>query len=585
MSKNKRITNMKKVLLGFMLVMVTGLLAPAAFAIEADTGPAGMARYFDQDTSMFVAARIDDAYIGELSSFANRILAKIPASAGLPAEVDLRALLADQLASSPVSLDDLRSFVGDYIALGISDYGALATNDLEDAGLIVALSLTDPAKLISTLEANAPDLPTPTTEGDFKVYTSDNFTYVAIGSDVLYFYQGDDDVPTIMERGTLMTKDGYTNSLAAMPLDSYNIITYFDYKALFSSMAAMGDQMADTMTPEMLSLLPQNMAIGFTILDDAVLTMDITTDQRIDGMMTTPLTPEFAANIPADTDLLIWGSDLKAYAEYILGVLPDSIAASGASESREEIQQQIEDGLKQFEDATKINLRRDVLSWMTSDYALYTSIDIPGVIRMMAAAGSSSSDRTATINPLPFQFGLVANTSDPTTTGQTIEKLVTLMKSALADNTSEDITLTDLNGDPLNGVELQVNIPLNSTEKASLNLVIGSNANIFFIGTRGAFDAATRGSNLTNDETYALAQKYAMPNQTLLLYADDEGLTAMMGVVVLAGMQTMNTSDADTTQRTTMVLDTLNAVFAHAIVSYSYDENGFMVSRATIAIK
>lgn len=599
---------MKKALLGLMLVLVTGLLAPMAYAVEVDEGPTSMAQYFGADTTFFFAGRIDDAYLSELNSVLNRVLASVPDSANLPlpAELNLRALLEGQLAAAPFTLDELRGFLGDYVAVGISNYGALLTNDIEQSGIVIAVALSDSAALVSFLEANVPNLPRPTTEGDAQVYVINNETQLVINSDVLYIVPATASLPD--RAATLNSAESFTNAIGALPADAYNIVGYFDYQALFTELGQASPSTMSMMTPEMMGLLPNDLALGLTILDDSVLTIDMVTDQMIEGVMTTPISSDFASNLPADTDLLVWGSDLGSYVNYTLTTLPQSLAAADPSLSVEDINQQIETALQQFEAATNIDLREDVLSWLTSDYALYTSVDLPELIKIVASA---SGGRFSDTPVLPVEFGFVAATSDAATTTETVIKVVTLLKAALA-NAGDEVTVTDLTDGPLTGVEISITAPVQGDSgTTSLSFLIGSNEDIFFVGTRGAFDSVQSGENLSSGDTYTRALSYAVPNQSMFVYADDEGITTFVGSIaslaLLASspnqmfsnitdtMQNPQTLQATPTpdtnqaqmveQQLTTVFDTVNAIFDHAIISYGYGDNGYLVARLTLAFK
>jgi hypothetical protein len=577
-------------------VLLAGLLmtlaSSSAQAADPSAGPASMARFFDGRTAVFFALRIDDAYLDALSGIFNRVAEKLPSgiipSGMLP--LDLRAELDRQLAVGPVSLQDIRAALGDYAAFSINDLDALiaSTNTNSPDGLAIALAVRDRAALLRLLQANIPNL-RPRESGAFTLLRPTNEIVIAVGDEVMYLAPNEASLPLNLSTGSLLTNANFQDTAAAMPAGSYNLYAYLNYSTLLDAASRVtGGLQALGVTPETLALQPSAVALGATILDGSVLALDfVSNSPPVEGALTTPIKPAFAAFIPNGVDSLLWGADLQGYVDTLLETLPDTLAPL-IGVTRAEAQRQIEQAIVDIRQATGVDLRRDVLAWMTSDFAIYNSVDLEPMARLLVAL--STNTNIPNRSELPLEFGIVIETSDPAKTAETVTKLTTLLRSALAN--SPEVTIDDVNEGGLRGIELLVRAPVAGPSRVvSIDLLFGSTNEVFFFGTTKTAERLLAGRNALNDPTLARALRYAIPNQTVLLYTDSEGTAAIIGAFVagaVLGVSTNGTSAPSAAEVNTsvlLILNTLIEVFDHMIVSGGYNANGYTVSRATIALK
>jgi hypothetical protein len=315
--------------------------------------------------------------------------------------------------------------------------------------------------------------------------------------------------------------------------------------------------------------------------------MDLPTEGMAD-FYTTPLNADFARFIPNDTDLLVHGRDLNSVCDYALTSLTTQMEAMGGmgmggmGSGDMDFEAQLEQAFTQIKQATNIDIREDVLAWMTTDYAIFTSVGIEDVLAILESTMGSAA--MPDIAQLPVEFGFVIGTSDADKTAETVTKISTLLKAAVANQ--EEVTITDINGE-LNGIEIAVTAPINGTDATTgITVLLASNNNVFYFGTKGAADAVIAGDTLLNDPVYAKALTYAIPNQAQFLYTDDEGLTEIAGLfaVALVGTSPRLDSESAAFEQLTGIITALNAVFDHSIISYGLVDDMVLV-RATIAFK
>ncbi|MFQ3660264.1 MAG: DUF3352 domain-containing protein [Anaerolineae bacterium] len=581
---------MKKALAVLLTALMLVVVSPMARALDVTTGPASMARFFDARTSIFVSIRIDDGYLDALSSVVNRIGEKIPPgivpSGLLP--LDLRAQLDSQLALANISLADIRGAVGDHFAVGVNDIEAFIASSQRSGspeGFFFALAMRDRAALMRLIASNIGQIPMEESFG-FTILRPNSDTVIAIGDEVIYIAPSGVTLPLGTRMATLLSTSGFQESAAAMPAESYNIYMYVAYADLLSAAVAISGDMG--FSPELMELLPSSLAIGATILDDSVLTIDVVTDQLIEGVLTTPVTPAFGAFIPNGVDLLLWGADLNGYVNYVLDILPDSLSA-GTTTTPEEAAAQIEQALTSFTQATGINLREDVLSWMTGDFAIYSTLDLEPLTRFIVAGASGT--RAPNLPEFPVEFGVVIATDNPAKTAETVTKLTTLVRAAVAN--ASQLRVNDVNENGFTGIELIVTVPLEGPSRTtSIDILLGSTNEIFFFGTTKTAQGLLAGQNVLNDPVFSRALTYAPPNLVQFAYTDGEGFAGLLGLPIGAALALSggnpSASEAQAAQDVAtmlQVVEFLNRVVDHSIIASGYAANGYVVARATIALR
>lgn len=583
---------MKRGLAVLLAALMLVVASPVAWALDATTGPASMARFFDARTSIFLSVRIDDGYLDALSGIINRIAEKLPpgiAPSGL-LPLDLRALLDSQLALDNISLADIRGAVGDYVAVGFDDIEAFIASSEQGGnpeGFFIALAVRDRAALMNLIASNIAGIPMEESFG-FTILRPNSDAVIAIGDEVLYIAPSSVTLPLGTRMATLLSTSGFQASAAAMPAASYNIYAYVAYADLFRALdAASGGMGTAGLAPELMELLPQTLAFGATILDNSVLTIDVAIDQMIEGVFTTPVTPAFGAFVPNNVDLLVWGADLNGYVNYLLDILPGSLAASGMSQ--EQARMEIANALRDFTRATGIDLREDVLSWMTGDFAIYSTLDLEPLTRLIVAGAFGT--RAPNLPEAPFEFGVAIATNNPAKTAETVTKLTTLVRAAVAN--ALQVRVNDVNESGFTGIELLITLPLDGPSRTtSIDILLGSTDQIFFFGTTKTAQGLLAGQNVLSDPVFGRALTYAPPNLVQFVYTDGEGFAGLLGLPIGAaltlGVSSGAASEAQAAQATATILSVvefLNRAVDHSIFASGIDENGFTVARATIALR
>lgn len=590
---------LKKAMIAILGGLLLGVMSPFAAATSTDTGIATVARYFGDDYQFLVAVRTDDAYISDLNGVINRVLSNVPddLKAGLPSEVDLRTFLADipLNADNSTSYEEIRGFLGDYAAIGIRDYAALldsGNNVPADAGLMVAIELTDKDAFVAFVENALPGLGDPVAAAAFDIYQLPDVT-MAVAADVVMFAADNDTLPAVFTG--LEATEAYMGVVGALPADNYNWLMYADYAAIFNAIP----NMEQIFSPDMMQMLPQNLAMGLTILDETNLTIDVVGDVPESMMMgyLTPLTPEFEAFIPADTHLLARGSNIQAYIQNALTSLETTLDMQGTDAA--DFDKQLETVFAQIKGFTQLDVNEDVLSWMTGDYAIYSSIDTDTIIKIL-----SNNRLIADLTTLPVEFGVVIATDDATATAKVVKNLSNLVKGAVAN--TKDVTIEDVNMDDMTGIEIQINVPVTGTEQSlSYDILLASNENVFFFGTTSVAEDLQAGSTISSDPTYNKALSYSLPNAIALLYTDDDGaadITSLFGVSILgpvidnifenimSGMNGQTTRPLDdqyiqqTIQSYATAVNTARAIVDYSLIVSAVDGD-YSIARILLALK
>jgi hypothetical protein len=437
----------------------------------------------------------------------------------LPAEVDLRQILESQvLANAFITYADIRAFLGDTLSIGIRDFASFQDGDPQDAGVQVVIELSDAAAFRTFLDRQTGGaLPAPSQQGDFTVYEVDRSTVLAIGPAEVIITTNPAGLVSRMAR--LDSSEGFTSAISALPADSYNIVMYLNYAALITGVPGM----TDMMSPDMMALLPQHAGVGFTILDGNTLTIDITGDTVVGVDYLKPVNPDFAAFIPGDTDLLLHSSNLNGYFDYIVNTLDSTYSQMGVDI---DLAKELETAFSQIKSVTQIDMREDVLSWMNSDYAIYTSADLLALVDMLNTIANDG--RLPMDAGLPLEFGIVVATDNPAKTAETVGKLGTLLSAATANQ--ENVRVAEVNEGGFTGYEITLTIPVAGPSRfINYDILLGSTSAVFFFGSTTAGERVLAGDNLTATSNYANAGRYILPNAVSVAYTDDEGVDVFVG--------------------------------------------------------
>ena len=268
------------------------------------------------------------------------------------------------------------------------------------------------------------------------------------------------------------------------------------------------------------------LALGFTMLDDRTFAIDSAQLPLKNAAISAPtaVNPDFANFIPGNASLVIHANSLTDlytttmnFAD-LLNTSTDSTAPSA----------QIKQVLTMF----GIDLQRDLLSWMTGDYALFFRADM---LDLVSAAVTSTTPDLANLGE-KFDFGLVVEATDPDKARAFATRLDTLIEQMVA--RQQGITVSS---ETIHGVDVTVislSAPLDAQNTLNIDLLIGATDDVFFLATRPAAETIISGDGmLTGNRSYVEAQNYLLPNPTTVVYADGEGLVleaAVPTIVTLA---------------------------------------------------
>ncbi|MDX1994187.1 MAG: DUF3352 domain-containing protein [bacterium] len=535
------------------LPLTLALTSPAQ-ATPLDELSAPSAR-FPADTLAFGVIRTDDAYLDQLDTLLDAVGNRLPGL--IPPGISTRTLFS--LLSGADFDTTIRAWLGDFIAVGLpADAITADTVSIPTFPALLVIDITDRDAAEAFIdEMRMVPTDTRTESDDYVLIVSDQGEALLIADDVLIFGASEAAVTAAYEmpEDSLAESDLFTAALAALPEDDYNALVYLDAQALTqSSLALLDEQMAAFQTPNfsaaelsILSSLEQSAAIigqvaaGLTILEDRNLVLDVvnTLDEATaaardaqPGMIAqTPINPDFAANIPADAQFVIhdngFGPEFLAAFESLDALGPllqaqiDTILALTLIEGTE-VPPEIDllsrldlgavslGGLTRanlsvlFAGLTGLNLEDDVLSWMTGDYASY--------LRLLTVDEPLS---------VTLDAGLLFEATDPDAASAVLTQLETAANAYQLGSAKEEIgegSALVLEA-PLR-VLLQGIVPPDAILAEELNLLIGTNEEVFALGSRPAVEDALlpQGDRLLDSPVYQYAAETLLLPDPFIVY-------------------------------------------------------------------
>ncbi|MFN8528735.1 MAG: DUF3352 domain-containing protein [Anaerolineae bacterium] len=524
-----------------MLVLFVMLLALAAPIQAQDTarqdGVPQMARYYSDDTFMFAAMRIDGAYIDQLSTLLNRVTSTF-ADLGVP-QVDLRGLLSMVSGGS-----DVFAWLGDYAAFGYSGDPALlldptAMSGTSPSGIpdgITAygvIELRDAAAaedfLASILPSSAHQTPV---DGEYPSFMTADGTSIVITPTAAYVLPPGipfldtrvDAAPTFDANTTFTTVTGH------LPAPGYNALIYADANIfaqaiqLFTmSSSSIYDAFKPASAPQdqaQMAVPSIPVAIGLTILNNDTLTIDVAT--LAGGTASQAINPDFVRFLPANAGAVVQATNLTGLYDTAMTLAASSAGSSNSASP----DQQVEAALQ----AIGLDLREDVLSWTTGDYALFARADLVEIARGVNA-------NKLDVNGL-YDFGLIMEATDPALAIAFTNHINTMLTQAvMADTTSEDIRIDQQTFGTTEATVYELHIPSESffgpttqAEDIVLPIAVGANDDIFFVATAAAAEAMfAGGDSLMETSAYQDATTYFLPNPTSVWYTSGDGFLLGMG--------------------------------------------------------
>lgn len=551
---------MKKVVLVLALLLMFGAaVIPAAAVPTADL--TALASVFPANTAVFAAIRTDDGYIETLDSVIARINQVLPASQRIDSLRDTFDMGAGMLGGSFDSV--IRSWLGDTAAIGV-DISLLIDDDERNDYLAatLAIAVTDSAAAVEFTRGLL------SSQGDFdEQYTveeSDGVTIFSPTTDgprldgVIPFMFTENYVvmgnlaPVMNRMARLDSSAAFTDTMSALPLGDYNIAAYIDTRALFDAqMTMLSDMGSMAEMQEMIGMLAGisnnlgSIGVGFTVVDGRSLTIDIVSTANPEAMaealgfdagaMVTaqPIDPAFARFIPAGTPIVTHVTNLKAAYDGLLAGLRAGASFGGDEEMTQEMLAEIESGLAGVEFAvrglTGLDLEDDILSWMTGDLAIWVGLS--------PAAAQATSLFAGLAGGLPVDFGILIDASaNPDKAAALVEGLKSALTFAARQTPADSGTRITVTNETIGGnAAVSVSI-VDRSLPFPIELVVGSSADVFAIGTRAAVEAALNpGAGMDSDPAFQEALRYALPDTVQLQYLAGAPLAPLFRLLPMEG--------------------------------------------------
>lgn len=488
----------KHIFLFFLLAVLLNLTL-----VRAQDDVSGMAGYFPANTVFFAATRTDEGFLDWLDKISN-----VNAFTSAPVPT-LRDMLNDALKNANTDLDTLMAWMGDYAAFGVpggdNPYGQEAYTILE---------IADRAGAEAFFESNMVSDYTKTSDAEYTIISSQSRDpSVAINDTLAVVYSTTFGFPLRTREARLDTSAAYKKVTGELPADAYNVLLYAD--------PSLAIQDADFPS----DILPTGaIALGLTILDNRTYVIDVAQLASDSKQVVTAaaIDPDFARFIPRDASAVIHATDLTALYDNLID-FARTVAAQQPANTAPDPAEQIEQTLAMI----GINLREDVLSWTTGDYALFVRTDLLELTGGLVANPNVIPDLNGRID-----FGLVIEATDPAKAEVMARKLGLLAKQF--GGSVQGLTVAD---DEINGVDvvvLSLDTAFSATNQFTLDIAIGASDDVLFIATRPAVTSIITGDGtLATSPAYLDAQAYLLPNPTSVWFADSEGMLIGAGGVTV----------------------------------------------------
>jgi hypothetical protein len=233
----------------------------------------------------------------------------------------------------------------------------------------------------------------------------------------------------------------------------------------------------------------------------------------IDFKATGAVDSAFDAFIPANTSLLIHGSNLKTLIDNVI---------SAQRMSNPNVDKEMAQGKATLKAQLGLDVDKDVLDWMTGDFAFFASIDANSFIDLLLKSIESSQPPAMT--QFPVGFGVVVKATDPAKAKAFAANLGKLAGLAAAQNPQTKVTQDRIGDVPVTVVSMSM--PMSPGSNVPLNLVIGANDNVFVLATRKEAEVIFKGiSGLSGTADYSQASKYLLKNPSSVFYLNQDGFT------------------------------------------------------------
>lgn len=575
-----------------LLLALVVLLASTALSVSAFDDPdmTALASYFSDDALLYMSVRVDDSLVESLDSLLGRVTPFLPQGT-LPPNITANDLLDLALQDADLgSFDEtIRPWLGDVAALGMYQPESL----YDDPPVLVAVDVDGEAALTFFSEIIANELQSGSLEqsevNGYTVFTSTSeydTTEVAIGDDVLFIASMPNLLPLEGIENPLSDDSNFHDTLNSLPEDSYGLLMYANMQQLQQFNLAQAGLVGASGMPSFLEDFMDvygGTAIGFTILNEEALVMDVVQNLNIDaydefgvdmatmGAIDTAFTNHIPSNAFAVVQSADFGSSLqlgldnvRALGDYIKanGGLADMIDPEGYEFDEEErlIINQVDlawfVGFVNFTFAggTGLNLERDVLPVLDGDIAMFVS----------------ASPAESFISPILPDAALLFQNSDADAAVAIVEQL-----GASAEAYELPVFLEDYSSGTAIVLPAEEFLGFSSP---SLDILVGASDDVFAIGTRGGVNAVVdMDESLVDNSVYQDASQYFIPDTQQLLYLATDPILDAADVLISGGDVPLGQMELQMGYPAISLLES-------ASITGAVDENGVTTIRLVITL-
>jgi hypothetical protein len=530
---------MRKRFIGLLLLVLlalSGLSMPALAATpEALTA---LASYFPADTVVFAALRTDDGYIEELDALLQRVGHVIP-DAVPPVSLPFLLNVASMDSLGVSFQEGFRSWLGDTAAFGVLSLEELMFD--EAPGVLLAIEITDRTAALEYIERSLEGASgfEKSREHDYQIFNSEQQSVaIAVNDDVLLISTSIDDLALDGDFSRLSADDGFVTSLTNLPAPDYNILLYMNTPELqASNLNMMRQRGVESPLLEMSANAIGASVIGFTLLDERSLTIDVVSQiNLLDSMVPpgmepfvpAPVDPAFAERVPADAPFVLLGSDLGQSLTLSFDSLRrlDALVAENGgweglfgpdidAQTRAAIQGFSFGGVLgavnvTFAGLTGLSLENDVLPMFDGNFALFLR---------------AAEDEALALIP---DFGFVSEVGDSELAFANLAQLRASLEAYGSPYNVESL------GDEGEVIAVQWLRSLLQTSSPNVDILFGTDGFSFAAGTRHAVLDAR--DSLSNDPSYLAAQRYFLSGSTQIGYVGGRALVRLVEQLIASGL-------------------------------------------------
>ena len=551
---------MKKLFLWLLVAVV--LLSGVVPALAAPvTALNDLSRYFPQDTVVWFSSQLDDAFFSRIDSLVARFVAALPPEADVQVPTIIDAL-DSTMASGGISFSaDIRPWLGDTVAFGVLDIGEAARaslgprsstatlrSNMGDPIMALAVAIKDRAAatdfLVKAIQENGSTVER-SDQADYTVLSPPNNDQakVIIRDDVMLLTNDPGLMSGRLPSATLADSPAFNETYTQLPVDDYFMGLYLNLPTLkeIVDTALAGTPEYDMVKNLFEALGPQ--VWGLTLLDDSSLTLDLAQIADVGGLLQTlgmssdlkPIDPSFARFIPADSALVSFGNNLKLAFDNAMAQANLEANITGSKSSANTVAQDMQQFEATLTELTGLDLNDDILSWMTGDYAYFIGLN-PEL---------DLSNRFGMMQHFPADFGVVIQATDPAAAAKVVDGVMKgldrLLTTAAAGN--QDFTVS-FETATIGGTDVHVVTLTSSQIPWPVELLIGSNQDVLFVGTRAAITTILlQDGTLLNAPVFSRAQSYVLGDYFSQTYFHPASLLGLADLLMA-----MNSSGQDQAQ-------------------------------------